>query len=400
MTRQLVSTLLGQPHGAPRSGGAGGGEGYVLFETMLDEHQELAERIRAAMQARLPAYRSIPRQTLAAEVGLQVRRILISASGGHADVSGDELAELAAIGTARARQGIPVDDMLRAWRIGVEVVFGYAREVVQRLAVGEGHILEFIQSVLAWCDVAMVTTAKAHRRAEVAQATAEEERRTAFVRGVLLGTLPVAEVAVHAEVYGLDPAGEYVAVRARLGEGVHQPTLERGLGFDDRVQRRRGLCAVVDGDLAGFLSEPPPSTVDGVAGFGPPRPLKRLAESYRLAARALMTVQACKLRGAHDIESLGVRAAVAMDVDIGEMLRRRYLEPLAAGGSGTELTATLRAYLACDMHVERAAKRLFVHQNTVRYRLTRFEELTGASLHETEVLVGLWWALELSGMRL
>jgi PucR-like helix-turn-helix protein/diguanylate cyclase with GGDEF domain len=273
---------------------------------------------------------------------------------------------------------------------------------VQRLAVGDGHILEFIQSVLAWSDVAMVATAKAHRRAEVAQAIAEEERRTAFVRGVLLGTLPVAEVAVHAEVYGLDPAGEYVAVRARLGEdvqGVHQRTLERALGFGD-ARQRRGLCAVVDGDIAGFLSEPPPSTIDGVAGFGPPRSLKHLAESYRLAARALMTVQACNLRGAYDIESLGVRAAVAMDVDIGELLRRRYLEPLAAGGSATELMATLRAYLACDMHVERTAKRLFVHQNTVRYRLTRFEELTGASLHETEVIVGLWWALELSGMRL
>ncbi|OBF82685.1 PucR family transcriptional regulator [Mycobacterium sp. 852002-51163_SCH5372311] len=367
---------------------------------MLGEYQELAERIREAMQARLPAYRSISRQTLSAEVGLQVQRVLLSASAGHAEVSGDELAELAEIGEARSRQGIPVDDMLRAWRIGVEVVFGYAREVVQRLAIGDGQILDFMQSVLAWSDVAMVATAKAHRRVEVAQAIAEEERRTAFVRGVLMGTLPVAEVAVHAEVYGLDPAGEYVAVRARLGEDVHQRALERVLGFGDAGQRRRGLCAVVDGDIAGFLSEPPPSNIDGVAGFGPPRSLKHLAESYRLAARALMTVQACNLRGAYDIGSLGVRAAVAMDVDLGELLRRRYLEPLAAGGSATELMATLRAYLACGMHVERTAKRLFVHQNTVRYRLTRFEELTGASLHETEALVGLWWALELSGMRL
>ncbi|WP_082966986.1 CdaR family transcriptional regulator [Mycobacterium sp. 852002-51163_SCH5372311] len=392
MPRHLVLSPPGEAQGA-RSGD-------VLFETMLGEYQELAERIREAMQARLPAYRSISRQTLSAEVGLQVQRVLLSASAGHAEVSGDELAELAEIGEARSRQGIPVDDMLRAWRIGVEVVFGYAREVVQRLAIGDGQILDFMQSVLAWSDVAMVATAKAHRRVEVAQAIAEEERRTAFVRGVLMGTLPVAEVAVHAEVYGLDPAGEYVAVRARLGEDVHQRALERVLGFGDAGQRRRGLCAVVDGDIAGFLSEPPPSNIDGVAGFGPPRSLKHLAESYRLAARALMTVQACNLRGAYDIGSLGVRAAVAMDVDLGELLRRRYLEPLAAGGSATELMATLRAYLACGMHVERTAKRLFVHQNTVRYRLTRFEELTGASLHETEALVGLWWALELSGMRL
>lgn len=160
------------------------------------------------------------------------------------------------------------------------------------------------------------------------------------------------------------------------------------------------MCAVIDGDIAGFLSEPPPSDVDGVVGYGPPRPLDRLAESYRLAARALMTVQACGLRGAHDIASLGLRAAVAMDVEVGASLRKRYLEPLDAGGSARELIATLRAYLACGMHVERAATRLFVHQNTVRYRLARFEELTGASLRETEVLFEVWWALELSAMRL
>jgi DNA-binding PucR family transcriptional regulator len=176
--------------------------------------------------------------------------------------------------------------------------------------------------------------------------------------------------------------------------------LERALGFRDPLQRPRGMCAVVDGDIAGLLSEPPPAGVDGVVGYGPPRPLERLAESYRLAARALMTMQACNLRGAHDIASLGLRAAVAMDADVGASLRRRYLEPLEASGSARELMTTLRAYLACGMHVERAAARLFVHQNTVRYRIAKFEELIGASLRETEVLFEVWWALELSAMKL
>ena len=113
-----------------------------------------------------------------------------------------------------------------------------------------------------------------------------------------------------------------------------------------------------------------------------------------------MTAEACGLRGAHDLSSLALRAAVAMDKDVGELLHKRYLEPLEAGGSAGELVATLRAFLACGMHVERTATRLFVHHNTVRYRLARFEDLTGASLRETEVLFELWWALECSTMRL
>ena len=52
------------------------------------------------------------------------------------------------------------------------------------------------------------------------------------------------------------------------------------------------------------------------------------------------------------------------------------------------------------MHVERTAERLFVHQNTVRYRLARFEELTGASLRDPKVAFEVWWALERAAMRL
>ncbi|BBZ11073.1 PucR family transcriptional regulator [Mycobacterium branderi] len=372
----------------------------VLFDTLLGDRAVLAGRVREAIQAELSSYRAMPGETLDEEVGFQVERVLRSAHAGRAAVSDSELAELAAIGEARARQGIPVDDMLRAWRIGVEVAIGYARETAQRLGIDDTQVLEFVQSTLAWSDVAMVTTAKAHRKTELALAVSEETRGAAFVRGALFGTAPAAELRIQAEAYGLDPTREYVAVRAWLADGVPQRELERALGFHDPLQRPRGMCALVDGDVAGLLTEPPPASVEGVVGYGPPRPLDRLAESYRLAARALMTMQACGLRGAHDIASLGLRAAVAMDADVGDWLRQRYLEPLAAGGSACELMATLRAYLACGLHVERAATRLFVHQNTVRYRLARFEELTGASLRETQVLFEVWWALELSAMRL
>jgi PucR C-terminal helix-turn-helix domain/GGDEF-like domain len=372
----------------------------VLFDTLLGEHEDLARRVREAILVRLPAYRSILRTALDVEVGLEVRQVLQSARSGQAALNEREIGELAAIGESRARQGVPIDDMLHAWRIGVEVVIDCAREVGRRLGVADAQLLEFIQSALASSDTAMVATADAHRRAELAQALAADEGRATFVRATLLGTIPSAELRIQAEVYGLDPAGEYVAIRARLSQDVAQAQLEQTLGFQDPAQDRRGLCALVDGDLAGLLSTPPPTQVDAVVGFGPPRPLEHLTESYRLAARALLTAEACGLRGTYDIASLGLRPAVAMDADIGELLRKRYLQPLAGASSATELIATVRAYLACGMHVERTATRLFVHQNTVRYRIARFEELTGASLAETEVLTEVWWALELSAMRL
>lgn len=371
----------------------------ILVSTLLDEYGEVAGRVRDTIAARIPTYRAVPGKSLEDEVGREVEHLLRCARRSDAATDEPILDELAAIGEARARDGIPVDDMLRAWRIGVEVVVGCAREVAQEVGVDDASVLEFVQSVLAWSDVAMVRTASAHRRTELALALAADESRAAFVRGALLGTLPAAELRMHAEVHGLDPAAEYVAVRARLqDDDGPQLGIKQALGFQDSAPSRRGLCAIVDGDLAGFLTEPP-HHVEGVVGFGPPRPLLRLSDSYRMAARALVTAEACGLRGAYDIASLGLRSAVAMDADVGEMLRKRYLQPLSLGGWGPELIATLRTYLAHGMHVERTAATLFVHQNTVRYRLARFEELTGASLRDTEVLVEVWWALELSAMR-
>ena len=46
------------------------------------------------------------------------------------------------------------------------------------------------------------------------------------------------------------------------------------------------------------------------------------------------------------------------------------------------------------MRVRQAAERLHVHENTMRYRLRRYAELTGADLTVTEELVGVWWALQ------
>jgi len=72
---------------------------------------------------------------------------------------------------------------------------------------------------------------------------------------------------------------------------------------------------------------------------------------------------------------------------------------MEADPSGSELIASVSTYLESDRHVGRAASRLFVHENTLRYRLARFESLTGANLRELEVAFEVWWALERSKTR-
>jgi len=56
-------------------------------------------------------------------------------------------------------------------------------------------------------------------------------------------------------------------------------------------------------------------------------------------------------------------------------LNERLIHPLSV--SGTALADTLDAYLDSGGAVEACARQLFVHPNTVRYRLKRISEITG-----------------------
>lgn len=59
----------------------------------------------------------------------------------------------------------------------------------------------------------------------------------------------------------------------------------------------------------------------------------------------------------------------------------------------TELVPSLRTFLECNRSWKDAAARLFVHKQTLVYRIKRVEELTGRSLSDTADVVDLWLAL-------
>lgn len=44
--------------------------------------------------------------------------------------------------------------------------------------------------------------------------------------------------------------------------------------------------------------------------------------------------------------------------------------------------------------IETAAQRLIVHPNTIRYRIGRFEELTGCDLRQAHTGAQAWWAIQ------
>ena len=75
--------------------------------------------------------------------------------------------------------------------------------------------------------------------------------------------------------------------------------------------------------------------------------------------------------------------------------RERLLGPLAEYDRrhSAELLPTLRSFLACDGSWSACASRMYVHVNTVRYRIGRIESITGRDLSALPDRVDFFLAL-------
>ena len=63
------------------------------------------------------------------------------------------------------------------------------------------------------------------------------------------------------------------------------------------------------------------------------------------------------------------------------------------GHYGGELMRSLEAFIECNGQWESAARRLYCHRHTLRYRIRKVEELTGRDLASARDRIEFWLAL-------
>jgi purine catabolism regulator len=63
------------------------------------------------------------------------------------------------------------------------------------------------------------------------------------------------------------------------------------------------------------------------------------------------------------------------------------------GHYGGELMRSLEAFIECNGQWESAARRLYCHRHTLRYRIRKIEELTGRDLGSARDRIEFWLAL-------
>lgn len=130
-----------------------------------------------------------------------------------------------------------------------------------------------------------------------------------------------------------------------------------------------------------------------------------LPDGYREARQALITGSMMHNEAEFVLgyADLGVKRILYLMSDHPELERfyEEHLAPLEAYDAEweTELVETLRVYLAQGYNLNSAAKELFVHRHTMRYRLEQIAELLKVDIDSSEILLNLQIAFQIREMR-
>jgi signal transduction histidine kinase len=167
----------------------------LLADVLLRDVERIAEHSAARMQELLHAYAKMPRDELTPVVLANTRNLLEAIRDPGTDPSRAE-ADYQGSGATRARQGITSDEMLNAWRIGLEVVREQAQAAAEELGIEKDELLEFVVATLKWGDAGMRSSASAHHETEIRELgrLAEEQAALRRVATLVAQDVPASEL--------------------------------------------------------------------------------------------------------------------------------------------------------------------------------------------------------------
>ncbi|HYN94063.1 MAG TPA: helix-turn-helix domain-containing protein [Pilimelia sp.] len=373
--------------GRPRAGG-GTGNGGDLAATLRNIERSagaLASASVARMDETLPWFRELPADQrswvmLVAQAGVRslvewLRRDGAD-TGGSQELS-DEVFDAAPRALARS---ISLQQTVALVKVTIDVV---EEQVAHLAAVGQEAALR--EGVLRFSREVAFSAARVYARAAETRGAWDARLQAMLVDALLRGdssdvvasraaALGWADTPAVAVAVGRSPGGEasavlhtvYRAARRIAVEavgGVHGDRLVVVIGgagdplaATEKLLSGFGSGPVVVGPAVPSLDEATDSARAALAGY-------RAAPAWPTAPRPVAADQLLPER------------ALAGDSEARRLLRHDGYGALVR--TGGELLETLDAFFAAGGVLESTARALFVHPNTVRYRLKRIAEVTG-----------------------
>ena len=380
---------------------------------LLADLPDLTDRLVAALQDQEPAYRA----AVAHDTGAtwqEVHRSLRHSVSSLLDPRGHRDAARRCswkIGASRAEQGLPLDALLHAFRLGGSLVWQGLVEETSRTAPEDVRLLVHVAGdVWNFVDEHCTLVADAYRQVERQLAWRRENRLRLLAAALLDGTSRIADLPETAHALDLPEQGRYAVVavtggcpsdaagvRAAFARGTRvywHTGVEVDYGIvllgDGGVPAQDGDDGAVPAPAHGTTRTGVSTAVSGLAAVGDARRLADIA--LDMCPRGGGTVRLTEHLPA---------ALVVCAPELGTALVERVLGPLSALEPADEavLLDTLATWLACDGSAQRAGERLYCHRNTVLNRLRRYEQLTGRSLSRPSDVVEISLALTARGPR-
>jgi hypothetical protein len=310
-----------------------------------------------------------------------------------------------ATGRRRAEQRMPLDDVLRSFRLGGRLVWeSLIDQAHVDNVVDTDGLLDVATRVWEVVDTTSAQVAAAYHSTESNLVRTDEQRRAALWEGLLHGRAKDLAFAYEASrIIGIPVEGPCAVVVADIGP-VNQ--WERRLAAD----RVGSAWQVRANTLVGLLALRTPTVDTAVAALrdvldvpaGVSLVVRGLAEvdvAYRQALLARRTLPA----GRNEVAVLAERLPDALLLsapELAEQLVHRWLGDLLAVPAAERrlLLGTLQIWVATGGSIRHTAEAACCHRNTVINRLQRMQAITGHDFADPACQVELALALRASAL--
>jgi DNA-binding PucR family transcriptional regulator len=379
-----------------------------IVEAFVGRLDEVVERCLTAIWESIPAYgrsgeplRGDVREAVRSNVGA-----LADVIGEGRELRREELAAIEQTGARRAVAGIPLDDVLQAYRIVSRVCWDVLSEEARRAERGDAleAVIGLAEAVLRYTDQISTSVAEAYAQAQRAIVREQEGARREFLADLLYGTeASPQEVLEKAHTFGYDLSLSYIAlVGCGPGpDGTKEAQVAAAVGRVSSlaaadpivIQKAEQTIALLPADKFAEIGVVPEKVVVELGGgwqfgFGGPEPgLEGIRRAYLEAREALEIGLALGLDGSiFRFDDLLLYHFLRLEQVLVDRFVDQMLGPLIEYDERRkgELLKTLDAYFSADGSVKLAGELLFAHPHTVTYRLKQIERLTGWSLRNPE----------------
>jgi PucR C-terminal helix-turn-helix domain/GGDEF-like domain len=388
-------------------------------EALAGRYAEIGQAIAARIVDEIPAYRdAAPELINDLRAGATATvEVLARTHAEGSTVRREDVAFVRELAARRVHQGVSLEVFVHAYRVALLAYWDACADEATRLRISReaGHALA--RSAIDAIDTITTQAAEAYLREE-SRLRAQSGRAARDLVERLIDGQPIDPGRRHPAAPGLDPTGQLLTVVGR----VEQTTLSVGDALQlarDRLEENmslgtvRPLATIRHGELVLISSGTSARAkiaslraarqrtieehkVDVRYGVSvPSQGLASVHQAYREAALSLSYTSASR-----PIVSLGELSALecaligatsatkAMIASKGNNLRALSGEDLAVA------VETIRAFSSADLNVAKAADRMHVHPNTVRYRLQQIATKTGYDPRTFAGLVDLICILE------